>query len=73
MLDVGDGSVDINVGALGVAVGTLKVGAGSFGVGVGSLGVNTGVLDDKLTMEQLLITAQAANRMSRILRVAVGS
>ena len=73
MLDVGDGSVDINVGILGVEVGTLYVGAGSLDVSVGSLGVNTGSFDDEVAVEQLLITTQAANRISTIRQVVIGS
>ena len=73
MLDVTVGSVDIKVGSLGVEVGTLNVGAGSLDVGVSSFNADVGPFDDELAVEQLLITTQAANRISTIRRVVIGS
>ena len=66
MLDIAVGLVDINVGSLGDEVGTLNVGAGSLDVGVGSF-------DDEVAVEQLLITTEAANRISTIRQVVMGS
>jgi hypothetical protein len=73
VLDVTVGSVGINVGSLGVEVGTLNVGAGSLDVGVDSFDAGVGPLDEEVALEQLLITTQAANRMSTIRQVVIGS